>query len=218
MAEPTYAQRLERLRAVQEVKNLMARYAYYHVANQHGATLELCALDTPGVRHELPFGIYEGKAGLERLYLGLLAPADREPEGKLHLHTMTTPVIEVAGDLQTAKGIWISPGVATDRRGGEKFQAAWRCVKYGADFVQEEGRWKIWHLRMYGIFATPFDKSWVDSAVKPGETRPAPPQLPEEFQPDRPGHEFWQYRTDAIIPNEPVPPRPYETFDEAQAY
>jgi hypothetical protein len=131
---------------------------------------------------------------------------------------MTTPVIEVARDLRTARGAWISPGHATDSGGGGTFRASWRWVKYGCDFVTEDGQWKIWHLHLYGIFATPYDKSWVESQRKPGEAAASPPPLPAEYRPDRPAGEFWQYHEDAAVPNEPVLPEPYDTFDESAAY
>jgi hypothetical protein len=217
MTELTFQQRLERIEAVHQIKNVMGRYAYAHLANMHKECYELSALNTPGVRAELPFGIYEGRAGLERLYIGFFGPMDREPAGRMHLHTMTTPIIEIASDLKTGKGVWISPGHATDKYRGTEFKASWRWVKYGCDFVKEDGKWKIWHLRVYGIFATPYDKSWVESQPQPG--KPAgPPPMPPEFAPDRPAHEFWQYRGDLAFPNEPVTPEPYETFDEAMAY
>ena len=215
--ELTFDERLARIEAVHQVQNVMSRYAYYHVANMHDRCLELSAINTPGVRAHMPFGVYEGKDGLERLYLGMLGRLDREPVGKMHMHTMTTPVIEVAHDLRTARGAWISPGHATDSGGGGRFRASWRWVKYGCDFVTEDGQWKIWHLHLYGIFATPYDKSWVESQQQPGEAAAAPP-LPAEYRPDQPADEFWQYREDAAVPNEPVLPQPYDTFDEATAY
>jgi hypothetical protein len=212
----TPAQRLERIEAVHQVHNLMGRYAFYHAANLHSRLLELHALETPGLRVELPFGIYEGRPGVERLYLGVFGPLDREPAGRMHVHTMTTPVVEVAQDGETAKGVWMSPGHATDKYGGAHFQARWRWVKYGCDFAREHGRWKIWHLRIYGIFATPFDQSWVEASR---ETRPeGPPPMPAEVAPDRPPHPFWQYSPGAVLPNEPAPPEPYLTFDDTTGY
>lgn len=216
MTGHTLEQRLQRLDAIHEIENLMGRYAYFHVANLHDQCFKLSALDTPGVRVDLPFGVYEGRAGLERLYLGFFGVADRTPAGRMHMHTMTTRVIEVADDLRTARGTWMSPGHATDKFQGETLRASWRWVKYGCDFVREKGGWRIWHLRVHGIFATPYASSWVDSQPR-GEPR-TPPPMPAEFAPDRPSEGFWQYREDAVIPNEPATPEPYATFDELTAY
>jgi hypothetical protein len=209
-------QRLQRIDAVHQIQNLMGRYGLHHLTNQHAKCCELSALNTPGVRVELPFGVYEGRAGLERLYLGFFGPLDRTPAGRMHMHTMTTPVIEVAGDQQTAKGVWMAPGHATDKFQGDTFRASWRWVKYGCDFIKENDEWKIWHLRVHGIFATPYDKSWVESQPQPGKG--GPPPLPPEAAPDRPASPFWQYRDDAVLTNDPAPPEPYQSFDDATAY
>jgi SnoaL-like domain len=213
----TREQRLQRLEAIHQIENLMGRYACFHLANLHAECLKLSALETTGVRADLPFGIYEGRTGLERLYLGFFGVSDRATEGKMHAHTMTTRVIEVAEDLQTARGTWMSPGHATDKFQGTTFRASWRWVKYGCDFIRENDEWKIWHLHVYGIFATPYDKSWVESAAATAG-RGGPPPMPAEFAPDRPSGRFWQYREDAIIPNEPGTPEPYGTFDATMAY
>lgn len=212
---PTTQERLERLEAIHQIKNLMGRYAYCHLAHDHRGCFELSAVETPSVRAELPFGIYEGRAGLERLYLGFFGVADRDPAGRMHGHAMTTPVIEVAQDLQTAKGAWMSMGHATDKFQSDTFRASWRWVKYGCDFIQENGAWKIWHLHVYGVFATPYDKSWVES--QPRE-HGDPPPMPKEFAPDRSASAFWQYRSDVAVVNHPAPPEPYTTFENSSAY
>jgi hypothetical protein len=212
MTRGTLEERIRCIEAVHGIENLMSRYAFYHAASTHDRCLELSALGTPGVSAELPFGIYEGRAGLERLYLGILGQADRDlagRAGKLHQNTMTTTVVEVAEDGRTAKGVWICPGHATDNYGdGGALEALWRWVKYGCDFAKEDGGWKIWHLRVYGVFGTPYYTSWTDSAAS---GPPAPPSLPPEFAPDRPSAPLWQYRRDAVYPNDPPPPASHST-------
>lgn len=207
---------MERLEAVEEIENLMSRYAFYHAAAMHDRCLEISALETPGVSAELPFGVYEGRVGLERLYVGLLGQADRDltgRAGKLHQNTTSTSVIEVAEDGQTAKGVWLCPGHATDRYAADgSLQALWRWVKYGCDFAKEPGGWKIWHLRVYGVFGTPYYTSWTDSE---GSGPPPPPPLPPELAPDRPAHPLWQYRKAAVYPHDPAPPEPYTTFEHS---
>lgn len=67
------------------------------------------------------------------------------------MHTSTTPVIEVADDGKTAQGAWYSPGVGIMPvyEGGKiHMQSMFFYEKYGADFVKEDGKWKIWHLQM----------------------------------------------------------------------
>lgn len=67
------------------------------------------------------------------------------------MHSSTTPVIEVADDGKTAQGAWYSPGVGimpVYEDGKIHLQSMFFYEKYGADFVKEDGKWKIWHLQM----------------------------------------------------------------------
>ena len=213
------SQRLARVEAVQEIQNVMGRYSYWHTADMHRECMDLFALNTPGVRAEMMWGVYEGAAGIERLYPGWHTHLGEEARaGQLHMHTLTTPVIEVAADLRTARATWISPGHETmsPAEGGGTARAHWAWCKYGCDFVTEDGRWKIWHLHVYGIFFTPYGQSWAD----PGDSSPVvdPPGFPAELGPDRPPTTRWMYRPDQVYVNEPAPPEPYVSFDESTAY
>ena len=217
MTATSLEQRIARLEAVHEIQNVMGRYSYWHTADMHRECVDLFALDTPGVRAEMMWGVYEGAESLERLYPGFHAWVDGDTKGVMHMHTLTTPVIEVAGDLRTAKATWISPGHETMSfsAGGKGTPAAfWAWCKYGCDFVIEDGRWKIWHLHVYGIFLAPYGRSWVD---QPEDMIDPPPML-AEHKPDRPPTTHWQYMPDRVYPNEPAPPDPYPAFDDSAAF
>lgn len=216
MTDATLEQRMARLEAVHEIQNVMGRYSYWHTANMHQECLSLFAMKTPGVRAEMMWGVYEGPRSLERLYPGFHAWVDGDAKGVMHMHALTTPVIEVAADLRTAKATWISPGHET-----MSFSAAsgapdafWAWCKYGCDFVLEDGAWKIWHLHVYGIFLAPYGRSWVD---QPEDMIDPPPML-DEHRPDRPPTTHWQYMPDRVYPDEPAPPFPYGTFDPGTAF
>lgn len=58
---------------------------------------------------------------------------------------LTTPVIEVAGDGLTGKGVWIKMG-SHDHLTPAGPSAFWHMGCYACDFVKEDGQWKIWHL------------------------------------------------------------------------
>jgi hypothetical protein len=166
-------------------------------------------IGTPEVSTELPWGIYQGRESIERIYLGFHGELDKMASGELHLHALTTPVIDVARDLRSARAVWISPGVAAGRYGGDKFEASWTWNKYGCDFIREAGKWKIWHRRLYGIFTAPYESSWVE---REWDGRAPNPALPPEHRPDRePTSPWWQYRRDAAHPNTPAPPVPHDT-------
>jgi hypothetical protein len=211
MAKRSLEERIQRLEDIHEVQNLFGRYEYFHTADMQEETVELYAKKTPGVSAEIAnWGVYEGVEGIKRLFLGLHRQGGKEALiGSMHMHTLTTPVIEVAGDGKTAKAAWISPGIETGAMGGGKMQAAWAWLKYGCDFVKEDGKWKIWHSHVYPIFMTPYEKSWVEA---PPSTS-APYSVPDELKPDRPTTYLWEYSPDRVYENVPAPPEPYETWD-----
>jgi hypothetical protein len=77
-------------------------------------------------------------------------PANVGAGNEYVMHTQETPVIEVAGDGKTAKGLWYSigigvrPNVKSD--GTYTKSTEWMWEKYAVDFIKEDGKWKIWHL------------------------------------------------------------------------
>jgi hypothetical protein len=75
----------------------------------------------------------------------------------MFFHELLSPIIEVAGDAQTAKAQW-------DAIGGEVFKKAdgtkatvWDVDRYHVDFIKEDGNWVIYNLDWHPVFMTPFD-------------------------------------------------------------
>jgi hypothetical protein len=169
----------------------------------------------------MDWGVFEGRAGVERFFLGYHGGHDAEnPDGRrggdMHMHTQTTPVIEVADDLQTARGVWISPGHETIPLGPDgSMKAFWIWLKYGFDFVKEAGEWKIWHMSVYCNFMCPYEKSWVDMDPLPPRRKMPDAHAPDRYLPQPPP---WRYAVDKPHVNIPAPPEPYQTFDDRSAY
>jgi hypothetical protein len=210
MAKKSIEERLQRLEDAREIENLMAKYAYLHTAGRHEDTAELFAKKTPGVRVDLA-GVYEGTEGVRRAMVKTHQSMNVGKPGFLFVHTQTTPVIEVAGDGKTAKGVWMSPGLETRKNAAGEFVAYWLWGHYGVDFVKEDGRWKFWHFHVYPFMIAPYDKSWTDPAS-------LIQLLPNGAKPDKPPTASSMYTTTSEIRYDPVPPEPYETFDEKTAY
>ncbi len=202
-------ERIQRMEDVHQIQNLMGKYSYFHTADMQEETVALWAKHTPNTWVDVPsFGYYEGYEGLRRCYVGAHQSRGEEARiGGMHMHTLTTPVIEVAADGKTAKGVWISPGHETGGPPGQKPQAFWAWLKYGADFVREDGEWKLWHMRVFGIFFTPYDKGWVECNIS--EAEPLPDQYKSDVQ-----TEYWtNYKPTAKTVLVPVPPEPYDTWN-----
>jgi hypothetical protein len=121
------------------------------------------------------------------------APVQGIAAPTLHVRGLTTPVIEVAGDCETARAVWLCPGL-------EGMTPTW--TKFGCDFKRQDGEWKIWHLHAYGL-ATGLE-------MKESFT----PSLKAEGGADKPPTTSWEYSNSAkYIPLEPEPPKPYATWD-----
>lgn len=228
---------VQRALDIQEIQNVMSRHAYYHSVGKHQEEIdEIWAHQTPGASFEAgDVGRAEGIKEVEHTYVEgnklrgkqylteirkLYPQIEDAPAnefiGTTNIHTLTTPLIEVAGDGKTAKGTWLSPGHMTTLRAGQ-LRAYWFWERYGVDFVKEDGQWKIWHLRVYTDFLTPYEKSWVENAVNPGP----PHEEAEGFpRPNRPPTlpAYKEYSPFVVPQYEPRPPEPYETFDETFRY
>ncbi len=201
----------------QEVDKLMNKYEVKLAAGKYREVEDMFALKTPGVRAEMMWGIYDGPEGIRKLFSGgvhreMLGEPDNLKPGIMVVLPNSNPIIEVAGDGKTAKAIWICFGHETLPGPDGNMQAYWAYAKRAADFIKEEGVWKIWHYRVYGGFMTPLGKSWVEGF----EHRDV--RFSAEYNPDRPPTSNWMYKPNMPVLHEPAPPEPYETFDEKTAY
>jgi hypothetical protein len=214
--------KLERLEAVQACRNLMGKYSYYHTAFRNNEYIDLWAKRDDDLL-VMPWGSYKGFEGVKACYLK--DHGDRNDPGMLDtlkgavmMHEMDTEVIEVAADGKTAKGAWISPGHETyvdgqvpgrpEETGDGKAHAEWCWGKYAVDFIKDDdGQWKIWHMRLYPLFKCEYGTSWVD-AEQPSAEEFAFTQAEKNVS-------MWTYSPDEVYPaNEPAIPWPYKTFDE----
>jgi hypothetical protein len=220
------------------VQNLMGLYSNYAYSNEYGKLPDLFALKTDGVRYSVPMAI----TGSEAIKAELLRrqsdhDAGKDPVGMMHIHPMSTPVIEIAGDGKTAKGVWDSfgPDIASSDELGN-----WLYVKKAVDFVKEDGVWKIWHMQDYPVFNTPYNKSITQSAKEGFNERRGPP--PSDAMPSSSAdgmntdmssmpppsnmsqgmegtapQNIWIYdgKTFPVGPKMPVP---YETWNPADSY
>lgn len=202
----------QRLHAVNEIQNLISTYEYLHTANMHKESTKLFAKRADTRVYFGEMGYYEGADAPHRAFSMLDSITDNT--GLMALQVNTTPVIVVAGDCQTAKGVWVVPGIiaSLDREtGGPKCNI--EIHKYGVDFIREDGEWKIWHHHIYRIIhRLGWDEPWVAQFTKPD-----PGPLPG-LKIDGPAVDHNPYRPDTKQGLVPEPPKPYETFDPGKMY
>lgn len=213
MMEISQELRLSRLEAYVKISNIMGRYVFYRM---NDALEQVTTLYTKrdDLWIEMPSGIYTGSDAAHRCF-EIDHAVDANADPTLVIHDVNTPVIEVAADCKTARGVWISPGIATASMPSGK-KGLWAWVKYDCDFILEGTEWKIWHMRKYEIFTVPTDKSWVDEnpmgmppAPKNGAASP-PKHLGSN---DLPAGISTKFSLIQKAPAIPQPPTPYETWN-----
>lgn len=240
MREEEMLQRLEaletrwrRLEARQEIENLMGRYAQWHATGRDRKVLDSLWSKRDDASFEDRFsGVYLRKGrvtGLEQYYEKVygMPPEDSDgvtaEPGRMYIDALTSPVIEVAADLQTAKGSWITVGsesrVWPEEGGPGRPKGAWAFWVWSrihVDFRMEEGTWRIWHMHIYDLFRCPFEKNWMDYAKE----RSADEEGIDSFLrvdapgllPSYPSRNFWEYSPWRRMPEHVELPEPYETF------
>jgi hypothetical protein len=253
----------ERALAMMEVQNTFSKHSYYHAASRH-----VDELADVWVKEDGPYaataswtsamGIIEGIAQIRRFYGDnltehlkmLLARTSKViPEIKnvpenlgvgfgYEMNFLTTPVIEIAGDGKTAKGLWYSPGINTVgsvMEGGEtSMRGEWRMTKYGVDFAREDDKWKIWHISIcldntppgwsykngQAVYEPAVDTVEVTHSGKASggtaEGHPSSATSGISLKPNPDPYKTWSpVRVQNIKPRLP---EPYYTFDETFSY
>lgn len=151
--------------------------------------------------------------------LGQLSPEALYGAGHLDNRPVSAPVIRVAGDGETAKGMWTSMGCYNAFEPEFGPQSHWNWSVYAADFVREDGEWKIWHLQ----YLTEIDVRCGTDWSKPA---PAPVPRPEfaplkEFSLPAPNvpaqlHQPWSEKR--LRMELPPLPAAYEHFSDTFSY
>ena len=218
MVKKNLEERVARLEDLHQIQNLMGKMMYLLSAGMNEEIVELYAHKTPGVSAEISdWGYFEGIEGVKKIYLGIHHEIERDRIGFILEHDLTTPIIEVAGDGKTAKGIWAVPGFQTAREEKcGKMRAFWDWVKYAVDFVKEDGNWRFWHFKVYLTFYTPFNEGWVESAEKAAKLPPKDPSIPvwKNYPPDKPTTYHNPYSLSGVRELAPAIPEPYETYTD----
>lgn len=226
-----------------QIENLFSRYMYLHNAFQDAQIIPLWAREgTPGMAAEY------SNLGRYTTYDSIMEYHRNRPNptGKLIFHELSTPVIEIAGDGQTAKGMWIMTGLESGLTEPEYAAQMpdWMHVpdvmvdgrrvwmhnvyaKYGIDFIRQDGEWRIWHFRCFEVARAPYNMGWIPWAAQAEHAGfnselmyigedGRPVFMP---QPDGPAQTVANpYRIDGGQTLDARPPEPYYTFSETFSY
>jgi hypothetical protein len=172
----------------QEIQNVISAHSYHYEAQAQKEEIDKfwskrddIAYGSMNLTRQQTIDYYYGsnqkarKAKLElmsKLYPDIKNVPKNEGVGDMVLHLTTTPYIVIAKDGKTAKGLWYSPALCVEIGTEGKPVPTVMMEKDEADFIKEDGQWKIWHFQQWPLFTTAVDKSVVDGS-NPGPGRTA---------------------------------------------
>jgi hypothetical protein len=220
------------------LKNLMGKYANIVLLNREGEVFERFWSQRADVCLGFNDGWYVGQdvkayyaacearnalvaSLLQKRFpdrLGNMSQKEIYGIGPFKVKPMACPIIEVAADGKTAKGLWCCQGAYNDvETCGPR--AHWTWGWFAVDFVKEADGWRIWHMQYVNDVDCTCGQSW-------GKPQTAYPDLPEfaplaDFQ--YPAYTVKTtlrayYTPDRPLTEAPKIPEPYETFDQTFTY
>ncbi len=205
----------EKIRADVDIKNKASEFIYRIKGAEFEKALDCFALKTAGVSLEVSrYGVYDGPDKMREYVVDYLSGLVGV-EGTFQYINLLSPVVEVAEDMQTGKGMWLTLNMETWKRDDLKEGytdpvAIWSTGPWCMDFIKEDGVWKIWHLTIYEDVTTVFEESWTEISDHRIPDDPAAPK------PSRPS----SYHNPFTTEREPVlfaePPVPYATYEGAE--
>ncbi len=231
---------LDRWEDRREVQNLIGRFSQSYIIKEEGLIYERFWSKREDVCLGMNDGWYNGAEAVKGYYDALYSRNvlasrlikdyfkgteldEKSYEeclgvGRVAYKPVDTCVVEVAGDGQTAKGIWTI-------RGGNVELESTGLVSYvefsylAVDFVNEDGQWKIWHMQNLFDVYHPAGSGW-------NETPPVYDEVPEfaelkEFKIPEPNVKVTLrelYHPMREFSPSPMPPKAYHTFDETFTY
>lgn len=227
-------ERVFRWEAQREVKNLMGRYTRALLHKEEGAVPDRFWSRREDVSLGLNEGWYRGQDSVRGYYgwfeqktectdgimkqLFPQIPAEHRGIGYLEMKSLSSDLVEIAGDGQSARGMWNCAGQKVDYTpaGPVTFLT---YGTYFVDFVREDGQFRILNMQYLEEICHPQGQKWWE----------APKVLPEmaEFallkemtppEPDIPQQLWERYRTDRPMPELPPAPEPYETLGDTFSY
>ncbi len=203
------AQQLElaRIESEIDVMNLASEFVLRIKGGEYEQAYACFALNTPGVSAEITgLGIYEGAEALRSYILDYL-PALSGGEGCFKMDHLTTPVVEVAADNGSARGMWHSVGMEAYSRpdltnGDPDPISIWSFDSWCMEFAKEDGVWKIWKLYVLENIATTYEQSWSEIQCAP---IPSDPAAPKATRPSMRHNPFTAARVPTLLAEPPVP-------------
>ena len=230
---------LSRWEDLREIKNLMGRLSHDYVLKAVGSIYATYWSTRQDVCLGINEGWFDGAEAVSAYYvnqderivlesrliqaafpeeLGNKTASEVHGVGMIDYKPVDTPVIEIAADGKTAKGLWTIRGShSVLTKGGP--MAYWEWGWFAVDFVLEDGTWKIWHMQYLQDVCRPCGYPWT-GPEKAYRERPEFADVDQwtPLQPNVPCILHERYSAERAPSKAPRMPEPYETFETAFTY
>ena len=219
-----------RLMDMEQVKDLLARRAYYLDGGDYDGELSDLWVKKPENQATASYGenwgYYVGMESLRKKYAGgfrnrekarLASYGKDESEigyGYGAVHTVNTGHVVVAYDGRTARGLFYDVYERSLGRPDGTAETIVVCGPLACDFIKEDGAWKIWHLFQGADHVFTVGENYADVPIpRPDETNP----VARDFR--DPDVSLKTYDPDyGWADNYPPMPDPYYTFRPEEGY
>ena len=183
-----------RAQSIRDVKTLQIAFSQFA---EYGLWTEMAGLfATNAVWEETGNPTLHGRAAVaHHLLVDVGAGQLGLPVAALHAELFMSPVVTLSPDGRTAQARWQTLSML-GRLGGD---ARWEGGMEDDDYVQQDGRWKIDHVRRYPQFAGPYSTGFFARAREL-------PFIPYRYTPVQAGTPVPPLPTDAKMPDQPLVP------------
>jgi len=181
------------LKDLEAINRLQKSYGYYLEHWMYEDIIDLFA-DSPDTVLNIMAGIFIGKEGVRKYFSGIFRMA-QNPEF-LHQIMQLSGVVDIGEDGKSAKGRWYGFGSVALPRGEGVYQLFTDGI-YTAEYIKEDGIWKILKLMWNPLYTAPPEKGWVKperiaasqqvkiqtfgNAPKPDKPRDIDPRYPSGY-------------------------------------
>ncbi len=219
--------------ASDECEKLMSRYCYYYAGGKHREIYDRLFSKREDITITVNNGRYDNRYSIYQSFVlnqeqdafdNYLAIMKRYPQAVTHVTDhraldmfrkplMHNMVFELAADGQSAKGLFYTTSYVYNccRADGIR-DCRWIMERHAADFVYEDGEWKILNLVINSDA-----EGRLDAYQWPLQHRVTPEfDLADDY--DVPGVFHKPYTPVQVPQNTPAIPEPYETYSEENSY
>ena len=157
MANRTLEEQIARLTAIEDIKQLKARYCAYCDAQYDPDGLASLFVEDGVWDAGAEFGRYEGREAIRNFFKGVSGTF------VFAAHLVLNPIITVTGTTATGQWRLIMPCTAKNDAG--KPEARWLLATYDEQYVERDGRWLFQVLRVTTQFFAAYEAGWAEQTT-----------------------------------------------------